>query len=257
MVSVKRFFQLVTLRGIVISAIAAGVTYGCYALDLWADIPSAIVSVAIIFPIVFSINAAYTRREKALRSLSKIKAHLLNIFYAHRDIYQGDDKEKVQYAETKIVTLLEEIERYFTEQEGEDEEIRLTRVYKHFSDLMKSISSLQGNIGGFSRYVQSHRTATQEFENMRNILIYRTPVSLRSYSYIFLNLFPILFAPFFAYLSNEYFFGLGFGVAVFYTFILVGLDKIQDDLEDPFDQEGSDDIRFQSDEDIEKILKVE
>lgn len=57
--------------------------------------------------------------------------------------------------------------------------------------------------------------------------------------------------------QGNIFFELGFGIAVFYSFVLVSLDRIQDDLEDPFDQEGIDDIRFQSDEDIDKILQVE
>lgn len=205
MVSVQWFLRLVTFRSLIISILAAGTTFICLRYDVVAEIPMALVSVAIIFPIVFSINAAYNRREKALQSLSIIKAHLLNIFYAHRDLYREDDPDKVDYAEWKIVALLEDIERYFVRDEDQDD-VTLETIYRHFSDLMKSISSLEGNIGGFSRYVQSHRTATQEFEKMRNILLYRTPAALRSYSYIFLNLFPILFAPYFAWLSREYFF---------------------------------------------------
>ena len=55
-----------------------------------------------------------------------------------------------------------------------------------------------------------------EFERMRNIAIYRTPVSLRAYSVVFLNVFPIAFGPYFATLcaKSESFPAVGYMVAV-------------------------------------------
>ena len=83
-----------------------------------------------------------------------------------------------------------------------------------------------------------------EFEKMRNILQYRTPVSLQAYSQVFLNIFPILFGPYFAKLCNDSYLAVGYGVAVIYSVVLVSLDNIQEDLENPFDGVGDDDVNL-------------
>ena len=79
---------------------------------------------------------------------------------------------------------------------------------------------------------------------MRNILLYRTPISLRAYSHFFLNVFPILFGPYFAHLVKDSNQAIGYVVAVIYSLVLVSLDNIQEDLENPFDLNGADDIRL-------------
>jgi hypothetical protein len=35
---------------------------------------------------------------------------------------------------------------------------------------------------------------------------------------------------------------VGYGVAIIYSIVLVSLDNIQEDLENPFDREGEDDV---------------
>ena len=83
-----------------------------------------------------------------------------------------------------------------------------------------------------------------------------TPVSLRAYSRVFLNIFPIAFGPYFAMLciKSEAFPLIGYLVAVLYSLVLVTLDNIQEDLEDPYDEVGTDDIRLQVIDDIRPIL---
>ena len=56
---------------------------------------------------------------------------------------------------------------------------------------------------------------------------------------------PIIFGPAFADMSTEAgAMWLGAAMAVVYSFVLVGLDNIQDSLENPFDGMSQDDIRF-------------
>jgi hypothetical protein len=83
-----------------------------------------------------------------------------------------------------------------------------------------------------------------EFERMENIMRYRTPLSLRAYSSIFLNGFPIVFGPYFAHLATEKPVFVGYVVAITYSLVLVTLDNIQEDLEDPFDRVGTDDVNL-------------
>ena len=81
-----------------------------------------------------------------------------------------------------------------------------------------------------------------EFENIINIKNYRTPNSLRAYTKVFLNFFPIIFGPYFAFVATKYGLVFGLTLAIIYGLVLTSLDNIQEDLEDPFDGIGSDDI---------------
>ena len=60
----------------------------------------------------------------------------------------------------------------------------------------------------------------------------------------FLYLFPLIFAPYFAHLSNLYGPWSGIYVSILSNAMLVSLFKIQADLEDPFDEVGVDDINM-------------
>ena len=83
---------------------------------------------------------------------------------------------------------------------------------------------------------------------VRNLFYYRTPITLRAYSKIFIYFFPILYAPYCASTFNDYSHGIAYVIAVLYSVILVSLDNLQEHLENPFDQIGEDDINFEVDE---------
>ena len=76
--------------------------------------------------------------------------------------------------------------------------------------------------------------AIKSYECVSTISDYRTPKALRLSSRGFLNLSPILFAPYFASLSVELFF-MGYLIAILYSLVLVMLNNIQDNVENPPD----------------------
>ena len=92
-----------------------------------------------------------------------------------------------------------------------------------------------------------------DYENLKIIYNYRTPITLRAYSKVFLHVFPIIYAPYFAFIAQEFPAGLGYMLPVLFSFVLVSLDNIQGHLENPFDQIGEDDIRLDEQEFI-KLL---
>ena len=64
--------------------------------------------------------------------------------------------------------------------------------------------------------------------------------TLRAYSRIFLNIFPILYATYFTNLCKESYAVVDCGVAILYSVVLVSLDNIQENLESPYDSVGAD-----------------
>lgn len=250
MKTIKHFVGIIDAHTVVVTALALLSTWLCLHFNLAADIPTGLIGIAIIFPIVFSINAAYRRREEALKAFASLKAHAIAIFYAHRDwVPEGKGVDHAPRARQAILDLLTGIREYFSWGWPDNSDPNLADVYGRFSTFSKSIETARADgltSGEASRSNQYMRAMMIEFERMRNILAYRTPVALRAYSKVFLNIFPILFGPYFAYIaeSKSEYPAMGYAVAVLYSLVLVSLDNIQERLEIPFDSVGKDDLRL-------------
>jgi predicted membrane chloride channel (bestrophin family) len=255
---IKNFSKIIDAQTIIITFLAILSTYLCNRFNFYADLPSGLVGIAIIFPIVFSINTAYKRREEALKYFASLRAHAIAIYYAHRD-WVSDDPEHGKRVKKMISCLFLAIKEYFLSS-TENENDRFGYVYKQFSAFSLSHEQLRhSNVPAneISRVNQYLRSIIIDFENMRNIYLYRTPISLRAYSQIFLNIFPILYAPYFASLCNKSYDVVGYCVAITYSVVLVSLDNIQEDLESPYDEVGSDDVNLDVIEDYIKVMGVD
>ncbi|HTJ51211.1 MAG TPA: hypothetical protein VL443_17240, partial [Cyclobacteriaceae bacterium] len=99
-----------------------------------------------------------------------------------------------------------------------------------------------GEISRVSQYVSKMIIA---FDNLKIIHVYRTPITLRAYSKVFIYVFPIIYGPYFASTFRDFSADLEYVMPILYSFILVSLDNIQDHLEHPFDEVGEDDIRIE------------
>jgi hypothetical protein len=255
---VKNFWIIVDVQTFLITALAIISTYICNRFEFYAALPSGLIGIAIIFPIVFSINSAYRRREEALKYFASLKAHAVAIFYAHRDWVQGNPQH-ADRVKKMVHSFLFRIKDYFL-CSSKSERKKFNLVYKEFSEFSLSHEQLREAgvpANEISRINQYLRAIMIDFEKMRNILLYRTPISLRAYSQVFLNIFPILFAPYFAKLCHESYSIVGYGVAVIYSVVLVSLDNIQEDLESPYDEIGADDINLDVIDEYAGIMGLE
>jgi len=254
---IKNFSKIIDSQTIIITFLAILSTYLCNRFGFYADLPSGLIGIAIIFPIVFSINSAYKRREEALKYFASLRAHAIAIFYAHRD-WVLDHPEHAVRVKQLVGCLLGTIRDYFLSPPEEEKE-KFNLVYKEFSDISLSHERLRKAdvpANEISRINQYLRAIIIDFEKMRNIFLYRTPVSLRAYSQIFLNIFPILYAPYFASLCHKSYEIVGYGVAVVYSIVLVSLDNIQEDLESPYDEIGADDVNLDVIDEYMEIMEL-
>ncbi len=58
----KHFLQVIDLQTLIVTVMALGSTYVCLRFNILADIPAGLIGLAVVFPIVFSINAADSAR---------------------------------------------------------------------------------------------------------------------------------------------------------------------------------------------------
>lgn len=245
MLTLRNFMKIVDRHTLLVTALALICTFICQQLDIIFELPTALIGTAVIFPLVFSIVSAYRRREEALRYFASLKGHAVALYFAHRD-WPPDGHEFKGEGERLVQVLLTAVADYF-HADQQDEAVSLQRVYGVYDQFSRSHESMRQHgvtSGEISRSNQYLRAIMIEFERMKNIARYRTPVALRAYSRLFLSLFPILFAPYFASIGYPDYPIVSYGVAILYSLVLVSLDNIQDHLENPYDGVGPDDLRL-------------
>ncbi len=242
----KNIFSIFNIRSLVLSIAALFCTYISIKNNWTADYPMVLLGTAVIFPIVFSLNGAYIRREDALKYYAEIKASLRSIFMAMSTWHGGVPlKKKKEYA---IVTAecLFAIRAFLTgSHEGKEE--REIEVYAQFENLSQTLETQcraanfpGGEVGACYTFLNDTMT---NFENLKHIYNYRTPRSLQAFSDVFITVLPLLYGPVFAGLATKINSEvLVYVIPVLFAFILSSLDNIQAHLEEPFDGIGVDDI---------------
>ncbi len=252
----RSVYLIINYKTIIVTVLSLITTYICHHWEFTAEFPLSLVSVAIVFPIVFSINSAYQRRERALNCLADLKAHGAALFLASRDWLPEASLAQSIEIRDKLQTLLNAIYQMFLAKRDQalPQEIAVYAVFSSMSSTIKSFRDYGLPSGEASRLNQYLSKMIIAFDNMKVIYHYRTPITLRAYSKGFIYSFPVLFAPYFASTFLTYSPGwLGYIMPILYSFILVSLDNIQDHLEDPYDQIGEDDIKIDTGEYIEMI----
>jgi predicted membrane chloride channel (bestrophin family) len=242
--SLRSFIQIFNLITLVVTLISMLATYLCMQFGITADLPQTVIGIAVVFPIVFSIGSAFQRRENSLKDYGSLKAHCRSIYLSTRDWFENDNPEQLEEIKHIIIKLLISV-RMCLASKNKERSKKEQEVYDNFSDLSLFIKKLRirgMQAGELSRVNQYLCKMIEAFENLKHVAQYRTPITLRAYSRIFIILTPIIYAPYFAYVGRNIHIVLAMITPFLMSVVLVGLDNIQDDLEKPFDQIGEDDI---------------
>jgi hypothetical protein len=252
----RSLLLIINYKTIIITILSMVSSYICFHYGLTAKFPDMLVGVAIVFPVVFSIGAAFNRRESALQRLSDFKGHAVAIFYGTRDWTANKENDLPERTRALIGQMFGLMKSMFQSKADANWQHNEKKMYGMFSELSKLTMELRnygvqsGEISRVSQYVSKIIIA---FDNMKIIHHYRTPVTLRSYSKFFIYIFPVVYGPYFASTFHDYSAHLEYVMPILYSFILVSLDNIQDHLENPFDDVGEDDIHIDED-DVLRII---
>lgn len=248
-------FLVINLKSVLIATLAVLSTWYCLHFNVQADFPLTIISTAIVFPIVFSIGHAYKRRETALDKYGALKALGRAQYFAARDWLPTQSPARITQIESAMSDLMHGC-RNMLKGKIKDLSKHEDEVYSAFSDLSEYVKALRGEglaSGECSRLNQYIAKMMVSFESLKHIYQYRTPRTLRAFSDFFIVVLPILYGPYFAHEATEYHNWLIYIMPALFAIILVGLDNIQDHLEDPFDQIGEDDISINVEKYIENL----
>jgi len=238
---VKPYLVIINHRTWVALLISILATYICLTYYVSFDIDLTLISIAIIFPLVFTIRGSFRRREKALEHLSEFRGTLKTLEYFFSSNEKLSEEEKIEaYGLLVIISdhLMKQLKANSTETAELDGNI--DQLFDFLQNHKEAISGKKTE--KIFKYMQDlHET----IENVHAINIHRTPISLKAYCLIFIYIFPLIYAPaIINRIGAEHNIWISYFVVIFSQFILVSLYNIQNQLEYPFDDEGLDDIKL-------------
>ncbi len=248
--------MIINYKTFIITAMAVLSSYLCFTYGLIAKFPDMLVGVAIVFPVVFSIGSAYNRREVALQRWADFRGHAVALYFATRDWPTDRNNDLAERTRALTSDMVHRTKEILTS-DRKSWQAKEEEYYKLFSKLseitmeMRKYGVQSGEISRVSQYLSKMIIA---FDNLKIIYQYRTPITLRTYSKVFIYVFPIIYGPYFASTFHDFSASLEYVMPVLYSFILVSLDNIQDHLEDPFDQVGEDDINLDANETLRLLV---
>ena len=224
-------------------ALSAATVYLAYRYNISYNVDLTLLSIAIIFPLVFTIRGSFRRREKALEHLSEFRSSIKTVkyFVLSSDDLTNEHKDKLKSILLEINTsTLDHLSRKtyaYKELDG-----IINKVYQFIADQNGVMPrSLRDKIFRFMKDLH------ESIENLHAIHSHRTPISLKAYCEIFIYIFPLIYAPTIIYnIGLETPVWITYFIVLLTEFILISLYNIQNQLEYPFDNVGMDDINLDS-----------
>lgn len=222
---------------------------------------------AVITPLTVTIKLTFTRRERALYEISRIRSFCFQLYSAHTiwDWPGRDEKiskqELLKHSDKVLEQLIgigDELSRFLTLPTSSRSYHRMLKggrvkaatimevAYRLMDSLytqrMLKISKLNEDLKTkglsateCSRLRQSERFIGEAIENLRHIKMYRTPQALRAFGRIFTLALPAFYAPAFAQLAIDlHSLANGIFFAILTPLVLTALFQTIQVMEDPF-----------------------
>lgn len=236
----SRYLIIINFRTLLTLFLSFLVPFIAYEFEVVYNIDLTLMSIAIIFPLVFTIRGAFRRREKALEHLSRFKASLKTVENLFLNSKMTDELKKE--SSSLLLDINKGLFKHLNNKEG-DIKIYDTKLKNAFNFIDKNKEFISG--GTREKIYRFFRDVMDSADNLIAIHSHRTPVSLKAYCLIFIYIFPVVYTPTIINkigLENPSW--LTFFIVILSEFILISLYNIQDQMEYPFDDEGLDDIKF-------------
>lgn len=237
----KKYLQIINIRTFQVLLICLAISFLVIQYKVKYNYDLTVLSIAIIFPLVFTIRAAFRRREKALEHLSRFKASMLIVHYC----FQRSKKlteEKKWVIRNMLVQISDSLVTKLSRHSNDQTELRanLAAAFQFIQDHKEEISTSEAM--KIFRFMKDVHTT---IENLIAIDTHRTPISLRAYCQVFIYFFPVIYTPALLHrLEHNSPDWVVYTLSMITGFILISLFNVQDEMEHPFDQQGLDDIRL-------------
>ena len=255
--TLKSFIENFNFMVVLQMVIAAGAVWLFDKYDIYFNFHISLFVSPIVFPLAFSINTDFQRREKVLDDLANCKSAAMVLFFCMREWREGAglDETWLKDIKQKINSMMFNLREYLLTSKTKRRDIIARIMYEDFSDLSQLIekvraSKLPANPAIVSKSVHLLRMFTLSFERLRVIREYRSPRSIRSFNKVLILFLPIILCPYFVYLGRLSTKEINIGkwgpyyIAILTATVFGALQGVQDKLDDPFDGMSEDDINL-------------
>ena len=186
----SRYLIIINFRTLITLFLSLIVPYIAYEFKVFYNIDLTLMSIAIIFPLVFTIRGAFRRREKALEHLSRFRASLLTVknFFHNSKMPDELKEESSQLLQELNDALFGHLNTKNEDTSAYD--IKLQAAFDFVTTNKESISN-----GTREKIYRFFRDVMDSADNLIAIHSHRTPVSLKAYCLIFIYIFPVVYTP--------------------------------------------------------------
>lgn len=224
-------------------AIATATLWISYIFNFSYNIDLTLVSIAIIFPLVFNIRGSFQRRERALEYLSQFRSALLTLNYYFRNAPKLKDEDKREITNI-LLEISSELPAHLGKSDYDTKDIddRVQQIFRFMTEKDDFIS------GRYKvKIIRFLFDLHESIENLHAIHVHRTIISLKAYCEYSIYIFPLIYVPTIIYhMGMDTSKWIAFFTVLFTEFILISLFNIQDQMEYPFDNVGMDDIKLET-----------
>ena len=227
---------LITAESVIVAAISVAsalffILYEVRGRRMAVNLSWTFVSFAIIYPLTGSLDAAFRRREEALKQLAVFKTSVLSFYQGHRDWDWGDNGRKnlpekhVEEVRWLAVALVCDVRNFLSAPEvtrlvhlntkrgrvawSKGRKLqwaiakRVRELFQKMS-LTTEVLKYAGMPGNESaRLRQFTKEGHNALENMCFLKTYRTPMATRAFARVYILIHPIFWGPYYAQLVSD------------------------------------------------------
>ena len=234
---ILNYFNLRTFFALVASQIATFIAIK-YHIKFHADL--LLFGLCVVFPLHFSLQAAFKRRDKALEYFSLFKAGSLALNYTFQmsEDLAAEKKVAIRAAINDMGTsLINQLENRVPGYKLMHQ--KLDEVFAFMEANREEISKRNA-----LRMVRYMKDISESSAYLVSLVTHRTMLGLRFYSIFFIIILPLVVAPLFLFRFESIIPAWGIHLALaFVTLALVTLNNFQTLIEYPFDRKGFDNVK--------------
>lgn len=238
----NKYIAIMDLRTVVSLASCVLITWVCLRFGFTYNLNVTLFSIAVVFPLVFTIREAFKRRDTALEHLSQFKSGLQSAHYAFEQAPKLPREDK-DTAAKELSAVADDFLSVLSSDSMDN-----AAAEERINDLIRFVAAKRGYLSNNAtmKIIRFLQDVHESMENVLSIKRHGTPVSLRAYCLIFVFLFPIVFTPTIAFNLGTKPQWIIYSMSMLHGFILISLYNVQSQMENPFDQVGLDDIQLQN-----------
>eukprot|EP01013_Petalomonas_cantuscygni_P042730 TRINITY_DN7729_c0_g1_i2.p1 TRINITY_DN7729_c0_g1~~TRINITY_DN7729_c0_g1_i2.p1 ORF type:complete len:474 (+),score=62.79 TRINITY_DN7729_c0_g1_i2:117-1538(+) len=250
LIHIVRVALLLNVYDYAICCLIVLMTYGYKEAGVELNVSPSLLVPIVVFPLAFSVQSAYGRRETSLAEISTIRASAISLILSFRNFARGPPSYKPALGpefplrgQLLLGRLCKLIGMLLMLRYEADKISILRRVYMRFNDLKWMLESLRASglpppmCAKLDGDVNAMLTS---FERLRIQVDYRTPMAIRAFLKVVVLLVSILFVPYFSFLVASYDDTTAYITAFFFPFLLLSLWHVQLQLELPFGDDVDD-----------------